>query len=261
MFGMVFRLYMTMRVSIIIGTIMTMIMIANVASLSYAITNSTSNVNRPLYRQIQDLIENPFFGPDYSCLFDAYQLHCIPGDQQECPKGFGQNEDTTCSPRGDCPVGYHGEDEDETGQCYPDTKPCFPGMIRYPERGIAPEACGYVEDVCKEYNMSLPESCFVDGRSIVNFPDVRCLTNPDNDNCDLIEGYGCPDGFTRMTSINFTVPKCIPMSEWDVIKAERLREVYDRGRCKEGYELDVGSYSHVQVLRIPDNAGTCNKID
>lgn len=28
---------------------------------------------------------NPDFAPDRSCLFDVYQLHCIPGSEQECP--------------------------------------------------------------------------------------------------------------------------------------------------------------------------------
>jgi hypothetical protein len=238
-------------------------MVANVVNTSYAVTNSTSNVNKPLHGQIQNLIENPFFAPDYSCLFDAYQLHCIPGDQQECPKGFGNNEDGTCvvSKRGvDCPEGYHGADEDETGQCYPDTEPCYPGMIRYPERHTR-EACGYVQDVCEKYNMSLPESCFVEGRSIVNFPSVNCLTNPDNDDCDILEGYGCPTGFTMMTSANFTVPKCIPVDDEETVEAERLREVSDPNRCAEGYELNTRSYSRVEMLGIRENIGSCDKID
>jgi len=237
-------------------------MVANVVSVSYAITNSTSNVNRPLYQQIKDLIENPFFGPDYSCLFDAYQLHCIPGDQQECPEGFGQNEDGTCvvSKRGEgCPEGYYGTDDDETGQCYPDTKPCFPGMIRYPAKHPA-EACGDVEDVCKKYNMSLTESCFVDGRSIVDFPTEMCLVNPDMERCALVQGYGCPTGFTMMTSANFTVPRCIPLNDEETLEAEREREVFDPNRCAEGYELQVNA-NHIQVQTRGDNIGSCNKID
>ena len=30
-------------------------------------------------------------------MFDAYQLHCIPGNHQQCSKGFGENDDQTCS--------------------------------------------------------------------------------------------------------------------------------------------------------------------
>jgi len=82
--------------------------------------------------------------PDQSCLFDAYQLKGIPGSGQECPEDFGTNEDGTCfSPtlingnwEWECPDGYHSEEDDETGQCYPDTKPCYPGQIRDPEKHV-----------------------------------------------------------------------------------------------------------------------------
>jgi hypothetical protein len=36
------------------------------------------------------------FAPDESCLFDVFQLKCIPGSQQECPEGFGNNDPETC---------------------------------------------------------------------------------------------------------------------------------------------------------------------
>lgn len=251
---------MTIKINVIvIVMITTMIMVSSIANnVSYAATNSTSNVNRPLYRQIQDLVENPFFGPDYSCLFDAYQLHCIPGDQQECPKGFGQNEDSTCVPRSDCPEGYYSEDENETGQCYPDTKPCWPGMIRYPDRHVGSEVCGYVEDVCKKYNASLTESCFVEGRTIVDFPNTTCLTNPDQKRCELLEGYGCPPGFPMMTSVNFSTPKCVPMDDEEMFEEEREREVFDPNRCAEGYDLRVNA-NHLQVQMRGDNIGSCIK--
>jgi hypothetical protein len=44
----------------------------------------------------------------------------------ECPKGFATNEDDYCFPLHDagCPEGYHSEDEDETGQCYPNDEGC-----------------------------------------------------------------------------------------------------------------------------------------
>lgn len=72
---------------------------------------------------------NPDFNPDYSCLFDVYQVQCIPGSEQECPDNFGNNDDATCFPLdedGDwtCPEDYHGRDDDETGQCYPNDKGC-----------------------------------------------------------------------------------------------------------------------------------------
>ena len=76
---------------------------------------------------------NPDFDPDYSCLFDVYQEQCIPGSEQECPENFGNNDDSTCFPldeNGDwvCPESYHSIEDDETGQCYPDSEECPEGM-------------------------------------------------------------------------------------------------------------------------------------
>jgi hypothetical protein len=89
---------------------------------------------------------NPDFDPDESCLFDVYQEQCIPGAEQECPENFGNNDDATCFPKtladGEwkwrCPDGYHNEDGDETGQCYPNDEGCY--CIEYcdenPERNV-----------------------------------------------------------------------------------------------------------------------------
>jgi hypothetical protein len=64
---------------------------------------------------------NENFAPDESCMFDAYQLKCVPGAEQECPEGFAQNEDPTCWFEHDiCPEGYLTVDDDETGKCYND---------------------------------------------------------------------------------------------------------------------------------------------
>ena len=68
-------------------------------------------------------------GPDESCLFDVYQIKCLPDPiTNECPPEFGQNEDGECfpTPMGEwtCPEGYHSEDDDESGQCYPDEEGC-----------------------------------------------------------------------------------------------------------------------------------------
>jgi hypothetical protein len=67
---------------------------------------------------------NSDFDPDESCHFDVYQLKCIPGANQECPEGFGNNDNSTCFPSTDCPKGYHWTEDDETGQCYPNDKGC-----------------------------------------------------------------------------------------------------------------------------------------
>ena len=55
------------------------IMMASVSNV-YAVMNSTSNVGKSLENQIGDLRLNPYFAPDESCMFDAFQLHCIPGE-------------------------------------------------------------------------------------------------------------------------------------------------------------------------------------
>jgi hypothetical protein len=69
---------------------------------------------------------NEDFNPDKSCMFDAYQLRCIPGAEQECPEGFGNNDDSTCFflHKEGCPEGYHSTDNDETGQCYSNKEGC-----------------------------------------------------------------------------------------------------------------------------------------
>jgi hypothetical protein len=69
---------------------------------------------------------NEHFNPDRSCMFDAYQLRCIPGADQECPEGFGNNDDSTCFflHREGCPEGYHSTDNDESGQCYSNEEGC-----------------------------------------------------------------------------------------------------------------------------------------
>jgi hypothetical protein len=61
---------------------------------------------------------NEDFNPDRSCMFDAYQLRCIPGADQVCPEGFGNNDDSTCFffHKKGCPEGYHSTENDETGQ-------------------------------------------------------------------------------------------------------------------------------------------------
>lgn len=69
---------------------------------------------------------NQDFNPDRDCMFDAFQLKCIPGADQECPDGFGNNDDSTCfflHTQG-CPEGYHSTDNDETGQCYSNKEGC-----------------------------------------------------------------------------------------------------------------------------------------
>jgi hypothetical protein len=69
---------------------------------------------------------NEDFNPDRSCMFDAYQLRCVPGADQVCPESFGNNDDSTCFflHKEGCPEGYHSTDNDETGQCYSNEGGC-----------------------------------------------------------------------------------------------------------------------------------------
>ena len=70
-------------------------------------------------------------GPDISCLFNVFQQKCLPDEDGNCPDGFNMNEDGRCFPDHHdegCPDGYHGVDDDETGQCYSDDEGCPDGM-------------------------------------------------------------------------------------------------------------------------------------
>jgi hypothetical protein len=72
-------------------------------------------------------------GPDERCLFDPTLPHCTPPPGEDCPPGFGTNGDGQCFPLGGCPEGYHSNEDDETGTCYPDSEPCPDGQVRSDE--------------------------------------------------------------------------------------------------------------------------------
>jgi hypothetical protein len=72
-------------------------------------------------------------GPDEQCLFDPSLPHCTPAPGEDCPAGFGTNDDGQCFPLGGCPEGYHSNEDDETGTCYPDSEPCPEGQVRSDE--------------------------------------------------------------------------------------------------------------------------------
>lgn len=69
-------------------------------------------------------------GPDQDCLFNPSLPKCA-SDNGECPDGFFQNEDANCVPEHPegCPDGYHSHEDDETGQCIPNSTPCEPGYV------------------------------------------------------------------------------------------------------------------------------------
>jgi hypothetical protein len=77
-------------------------------------------------------------GPDESCLFDVYQIKCLPfPNADDCPEDFWTNEDGYCFPvKGDnwvCPDDYHDVDDDESGQCYPNSEDCPNDYILVPD--------------------------------------------------------------------------------------------------------------------------------
>jgi hypothetical protein len=103
-------------------------------------------------------------GPDESCLFDVYQEKCLPGPiTDECPEDFGTNEDGYCFPMKDgnwvCPEGYHDIDDDETGQCYPNSEECPGDTFLVPDEDEEDDGdrCAEPRYFCSEYNGQQPD--------------------------------------------------------------------------------------------------------
>ena len=101
-------------------------------------------------------------GPDESCLFDITQIKCLPfPGEDKCPVGFGNNEDGRCIPRtlvnGEwewvCPEGYHDVDDDESGQCYPNSEGCESDeyvLVPDPDPWDKGDRCAYLGYICHE---------------------------------------------------------------------------------------------------------------
>ena len=160
-------MYCTMNKLVFLGLIpVLMAAIPNVYASDDPFRNSQGN--RPAI--------NEAFDPDRSCMFDAYQLKCIPGSQQECPDDFGRNEDSTCVyPHSEgCPEGYHTTDDDETGQCYDNDEGCN----------------GYMTKDGVRYNYVLIEG--EDGKGDrCRDPAYLCNEEPDHPACkDLLTDEG-----------------------------------------------------------------------
>ncbi|MBA3283696.1 MAG: hypothetical protein H0U27_01370 [Nitrosopumilus sp.] len=84
--------------------------------------------------------------PDLDCLFNTDLSKCAVGPEG-CPEGFFINGDDQCVPIGGCPNDYHTVDEDESGQCIPNTKGCPTNMIFRPDY----DTCGPKEVVCLDH--------------------------------------------------------------------------------------------------------------
>jgi hypothetical protein len=91
-------------------------------------------------------------------MFDAYQLKCIPGAEQDCHEaGFGNNDDSTCFPYeviiGGCSDGYHSTDDDETGQCYPNEEGCLNDYILLTDRPDKGDRCAEMNYECNSESL------------------------------------------------------------------------------------------------------------
>lgn len=129
---------------------------------------------------------NPDFAPDESCLFDVFQIQCIPGSEQECSKPqFGNNEEYTCFPmtlvdgewEWECPEDYHSRDDDETGQCYPDSEGCeWPGYIMMKDEDGKGNTCRVLYIICLQEEHKGRDYCI-----------EHCKEFPDSLSCKPIE--------------------------------------------------------------------------
>ena len=101
---------------------------------------------------------NPDFAPDEDCNI-AYELKCVPGTDQKCPEGYNGGDDNVCSPK-ECQEGYHEEEDDETGLCYPDDEGCsqddYVLVEREDGKGMI---CAYFYSICDEAEHSSKEYC------------------------------------------------------------------------------------------------------
>jgi hypothetical protein len=136
---MVYRFYMPQKQTAITLALTAGIIIIAMTPFTAIGSNSKffDEDGNVLYKDDRPAI-NEDFAPDDSCLFDVFQLKCIPGSTQKCPRPqFGNNEDNTCWPKNfingewirNCPKDYHTTDGDETGQCYPNTSGCYEASL------------------------------------------------------------------------------------------------------------------------------------
>ena len=63
------------------------------------------------------------------CLYDTSLPQCAPVDGN-CRDGYGRNEGGRCFPEhSKCPDGYHGHEDDESGECISNNTSCDPGYV------------------------------------------------------------------------------------------------------------------------------------
>jgi hypothetical protein len=77
-----------------ISVFVALALVLTIPTASVFATEDISNMNQGNRSAI-----NPEFDPDYSCLFDVFQLKCVPGSEQVCPDGFSAGDPENCFPK------------------------------------------------------------------------------------------------------------------------------------------------------------------
>jgi hypothetical protein len=86
-------------------------------------------------------------------------------------------EDGQCHPTGPCPDGHHYEDEDESGQCYPNDEGCGDyGPFVLIEEEDGGDRCALLYYICDEAEHSSKDYCI-----------EYCKENPERSVCNRTE--------------------------------------------------------------------------
>lgn len=191
---------MTLKTSVIIVVLIVLILLTS----NFAATAASEEIAH--MNKIDRQTINPDFDPDESCLFNVFQLKCVPGSQQECPEGFGLNIPDNCVPHigkngnWECPKDYHSVEADETAQCYPNSKPCPEGTTLVPRGGYdgcAEMVVGVLPLVGVISKDPVNGECIQgydltkDAKKCVRAQEVDCNSEPDSSLCTGESGrYG-----------------------------------------------------------------------
>lgn len=158
-----------------------------------------------------------------------YQEKCLPSPiTDDCPESFWTNEDGYCFPVNEngnwvCPEGYHDVDDDESGQCYPNSEECPGYTILVPDKDEEDDGdrCASIDSICSYENHTA---------------DI-CITNPPV--TDFVNGeLNCSDVLNQQ-AINFKVPE-----------DDEVRQNFDSDNDGIGCEAkeDIGFSSNENAL-------------
>lgn len=108
---------------------------------------------------------------DKPCLYDTSLPQCAPDANGNCRDGYGMNDDGRCFViHNTCPDGYHSHEDDESGECIPDSIKCDPGY----EKTSNGKNCERSDNYLCERNPLLKE-CYDNGNG-----------NSDNDKTKVV---------------------------------------------------------------------------